>query len=77
MRPSLREGTRKPSKEDKAKEMSGSGSSLPPCVVRSVTLAGFPEVVTPKSVNRKRGEMNGDSFGAGSWSRLQRALVAQ
>ena len=54
-----------------------SGSSLIPCVVRLVTLAGFPEVMTPKATNRKRGDMNGDSFGDGSWSRLEGALVGQ
>lgn len=53
------------------------GAFVPPSVVRSVNLAGFPEVVAPKVIDRKRGDIKQDSAGDGSWSRLGGLLVGQ
>lgn len=44
-------------------------------MVRSVNLAGFPEVVAPKAINGKRGDIKQDSAGDGSSSRLGGLLV--
>lgn len=39
------------------------GAFVPPSVVRSVNLAGFPEVVAPKVIDRKRGDKAGQCWG--------------